>query len=165
MHLYQWSSGFELLARIAKSWSLYIVVPLSPSSCPQTLLHWCGMGGMFTTRKLQYYTDWKHQAVRVSCSECTFTVYCGCSDNILYWITGDLNMYSVRKYMQVYCLLLVTSNETPAFRMASSNRSLIAKYCACACIEFLTGIFSWSVDCKCRCMLVCLELSRLQLAS
>jgi hypothetical protein len=30
--------------------------------------------------------------------------------------------------------------------MTTSNSSLIAKCCACVCIELLSGIFSWSVD-------------------
>jgi hypothetical protein len=34
-----------------------------------------------------------------------------------------------------------------AFRMASSNSSLVAKSCACAYITFLAGIFSWYADC------------------
>jgi hypothetical protein len=33
------------------------------------------------------------------------------------------------------------------FRMASSKCSLIAEFCAWAYIEFLAGIFSWSVVC------------------
>jgi hypothetical protein len=65
-------------------------------------------------------------------------VFCGCCGNILDWIAGDLNMSSVLKDMKAYACYLFTCGIN-VFRMASSNSSLIAKYWACAYIEFLAG--------------------------
>jgi hypothetical protein len=68
-----------------------------------------GAGGMRTirwTRGLLLVGGTTHHSytqtenikqLRVACSECTCTVFCGCCDNILDSITGDLKMSSVRK--------------------------------------------------------------------
>jgi hypothetical protein len=45
-----------------------------------------------------YYTQTENmKQLRVACSECISTVFCGCFDNILDSITGDVKMSSVRK--------------------------------------------------------------------
>jgi hypothetical protein len=120
----------------------------------------CCIGGKFTTRLtiglvlvgsmtcqrlIHYYTETEKQ-LRVTWSNCTFTVFCGCCDYFLDWITADLKMSSVRNTWEPsVCHLLMRG--TDVFRIASSNTPLTAKSCACACIEFLAGTFSWSVDC------------------
>jgi hypothetical protein len=48
------------------------------------------------------HTDWKHLQLRVACSECTFTVCCGCCDNVLHWITLNSS-----EHLKAYCVLFV----------------------------------------------------------
>jgi hypothetical protein len=81
------------------------------------------------------HTDWKHLA---ACRECTFTVYCGCCDNIVHWIPQN-------RWKPIVCCSF-TGCGINAFRTASSNSSHAAKSCACAYIAFLAGIFSWYAD-------------------
>jgi spore coat polysaccharide biosynthesis protein SpsF (cytidylyltransferase family) len=60
------------------------------------------------THQTHNYTQTENiKQLRVACSECSFTVFCGCSDNILDRITGDLRMSSSRQHMKAYCLLVV----------------------------------------------------------
>jgi hypothetical protein len=60
------------------------------------------------SRELDCYTQAKNmEQLRDGCSECIFTVYCGCCDNILEWITCDLKMLSVRKHMIACTMLFV----------------------------------------------------------
>jgi hypothetical protein len=44
--------------------------------------------------------------LRVTCSECIFTVFCGCNNNIIDLITAGLKMSNVRKHMKP-CSLFV----------------------------------------------------------
>jgi hypothetical protein len=45
-----------------------------------------------------YYTQTENiKQLRAACSECTCSVFCGCCDNILDSVAGDLKMSSVRK--------------------------------------------------------------------
>jgi hypothetical protein len=85
---------------------------------------WCGsvggggsllLGGLkgcywwetvWRTRELHYYIQTENiRQLRVACSECTFTVYCGCCDNVLHWIT--LNSSEHMKYLSVVCSVAV----------------------------------------------------------
>jgi hypothetical protein len=116
---------------------------------------WCGagecvlVGGLkgcywsktvWRIRELHCYIQTENiYQLRVACSECTCTVYCGCCDNVLHWIT--LNS---PEPMKDFCLLFVLWNKS--FRMASSNSLLAAKSCACAYNAFLAGIFSCYAD-------------------
>jgi hypothetical protein len=55
------------------------------------------------TRELHCYIQTENiKQLRVACSECTFTVYCGCCDNVLHWITLKWS-----EHMKAYCLLSV----------------------------------------------------------
>jgi hypothetical protein len=79
--------------------------------------------------------------LRVACSECTCTLYCGCSDNILDWFK-DVEYTKINEnLLSVACSPVMEKN---AFRISS----LTVKSCACVYIEFLARIFSWSVDCS-----------------
>jgi hypothetical protein len=65
-------------------------------------------GRKYDTPDLHYYTNTESiKQLRVVYSECSFTLYCECSDNILDSVTGDLNMSSVRKDVEACCVLLV----------------------------------------------------------
>jgi hypothetical protein len=76
-------------------------------------------GGMFTTRRTRrlllvgsmtckrltlLHRLKRNKQLRVACSQCNFTVYCVCSDNIPDWITGDLKQSSVREHKKSCCL-------------------------------------------------------------
>jgi hypothetical protein len=149
---------------------LYIFLEVPCLHCPQTTkknpadyggfdavigecLISCGLESCYWwevrhARGLQHHTQFGNiKQLRVACSERNFTVYCGCSDNILHWLTGDLKMSSKSKHMNAYCLLSVHLLLTYALRMASSNSSHVEKFCAGADIEFLSRIFSSSVHC------------------
>jgi hypothetical protein len=56
-------------------------------------LYWCKT--VWRTRELHYY-------IQTESSECNCTVYCGCCDNVLHWITRKLS-----EHMKAYCLLFV----------------------------------------------------------
>jgi hypothetical protein len=58
-------------------------------------------------RDLHYYTQTDNiKQLRAACSKCTFTVFCGCCDNILDRITGDLKRPSVHEsLLSVVCSL------------------------------------------------------------
>jgi hypothetical protein len=54
-------------------------------------------------RELHCYIQTENiKQLRVACSECTFTVYCACCDNVLIWITLKSS-----ERMKAYCLLFV----------------------------------------------------------
>jgi hypothetical protein len=58
---------------------------------------------VWRTRELHCYIQTENiKQWRVACSECTCTVYCGCCDNVLHWITLNSS-----EYMKAYCLLFV----------------------------------------------------------
>jgi hypothetical protein len=70
---------------------------------------WVGLKGCYWwktvwhTSELHYYIQTENiKQLRVACSECTFTVFCGCCDNILDWITLNSS-----EHMKDYCLLFV----------------------------------------------------------
>jgi hypothetical protein len=99
---------------------------------------------VWRTRELHSYIQTENtKQLRVACSECTCTVYCGCCDNVLHWIT----LNSSEHLKHVVCCSFIGCGIN-AFRMASTNSSLAAKSCACAYIAYLAGIFSWYADSK-----------------
>jgi hypothetical protein len=62
--------------------------------------------GKMTHQRLHFYTQSENiKQLRVACSECTCTVFCGCCGDNLDWITGDINMSSVHKHMKACCML------------------------------------------------------------
>jgi hypothetical protein len=67
------------------------------------------VGSMTRQRVTLAHTNGKVGQLRVACSNWNFTVCCGCSDNIMDRIRGDLKMSSLRKHMKAYCLLFVHS--------------------------------------------------------
>jgi hypothetical protein len=102
----------------------------------------CGLKGCYwwktvwRTRELHCYIQTENiYQLRVACSECTCTVYCGCCGNVLHWITLNSS-----EHMTYFCLF--SGCGINAFRMACSNTSPAAKSCACVYIAFLSGIFS-----------------------
>jgi hypothetical protein len=110
--------------------------------CPVTVQGECLLSGgvegcywwkMWRARDLLYYIQTEYfKKLRVAYSECTCTVYCGHSDNILDWITCDLRMSSVRKYTRAYlsvvCSLVMkqmTSGWLVATRYSWLNVALV----------------------------------------
>jgi hypothetical protein len=58
---------------------------------------------VWRTRELHYYIQTENiSQLRVVCSECTCTVYCGCCDNVLQWITLNSS-----EHMKDFYLLFV----------------------------------------------------------
>jgi hypothetical protein len=58
---------------------------------------------VWRTRELHNYIQTENiKQLRVACSECTSTVYCGCCDNVLQWITLNSS-----EHMKYFCLLFV----------------------------------------------------------
>jgi hypothetical protein len=101
---------------------------------------------VWRTRELHYYIQTENiKQLRVACSECTFTVCCGCCDIMFYieshWIHQNI-------WTPIVCCLF-SGCGINVFSMTSSNSSLDAKSCACAYIAFLRGIFSWYADSIC----------------
>jgi hypothetical protein len=87
------------------------------------------------------------EQLRVAGSECTCTLFCGCCDNILPWITCYLKMSSVRKHMKALVRYLFSGCGTNAFRMVPTARytpwNLEHAHIG---YEFLVGIFFWPMD-------------------
>jgi hypothetical protein len=58
---------------------------------------------VWRTRELHYHIQTENiKQLRVACNECAFTVYCGCYDNVLHWITLNSS-----EHTKAYCLLFV----------------------------------------------------------
>jgi hypothetical protein len=58
---------------------------------------------VWRTRELHCYIQTENiKQLRVACSECTCTVYCGCYDNVLHWMTLNSS-----EHMKDFCLLFV----------------------------------------------------------
>jgi hypothetical protein len=70
-------------------------------------------------------------------------VLCTVSVVIMFYI--ESHWFNQNTWKRIVCCLLSGSGIN-AFRMASSNSSPAEKSCACACIAFLAGIFSWYAD-------------------
>jgi hypothetical protein len=121
---WKWWRGLDKL----ESHALILVLTLKlRSTVHQPRENPCGKGGAVMVRYMgnvyyqvewravigskydeNYYTQTENvKQVRVACSECTCTVFCGCCDNILDWTIGDLKMLSVRKHMKTYCVMFV----------------------------------------------------------
>jgi hypothetical protein len=78
----------------------------SYTSSPLRAFEACS-GTALALRRTESHTDWKHHAVKRTYRGFVCTVFWGCCDDILDWITGDLKLLRVRKCMQAWCLLFV----------------------------------------------------------